>query len=52
MDFRDQERLSSVHKHMSSVRVTWLTTEERSSHNPWYTFDSITSDHHQLPAHE
>ena len=35
-DSHDPERLSSIHKRMSSVRVTRLTTEERTSHNPWF----------------
>ena len=34
MDSYDPERLSSVHKRTSSVRVTRLTDEKRTSHNP------------------
>ena len=36
MDSHDPERLSSVRKRTSSVRLTWLTTEERTSQNPWF----------------
>ena len=36
MDSHDPERMSSVHKRMSSVWVTLSTSEERTSHNSWF----------------